>query len=310
MNAHHTCSLLGRRPHPGLRIRFCPDADARAGSADGGCEPGPRRSACRPTRRYSTALIVLNAKGGRLEGDKLILDGVQPTATLFTSRPARTVGHMATPEMVEIWRTGSFAKDPPNATASVFSKDGSSVADVVVVLKAAKLEGEKLTFDVAGAGRQPGQGRRAGLGVHRHAVVRRGLQRLQLLRHEPDHRRRDARHRRSARHQHVQRLVQPLAHPSLRAAAARLRHRGRRAAAARASIRAISSATTSRPAASPRCCPATEARHEPHPFPGRRSPPQLCLDRRVAAGGRADRRRRLARPRPSASRSSRASCRR
>ena len=55
---------------------------------------------------------------------------------------------MATPEMVEIWRTGSFAKDPPNATASVFSKDGSSVADVVVVLKAAKLEGEKLTFDV------------------------------------------------------------------------------------------------------------------------------------------------------------------
>ena len=77
------------------------------------------------------------------------LDGVLPTATLFTSRPVRTVGHMATPEMVEIWRTGSFAKDPPNATASVFSKDGSSVADVVVVLKAAKLEGEKLTFDVA-----------------------------------------------------------------------------------------------------------------------------------------------------------------
>jgi hypothetical protein len=91
---------------------------------------------------------VLNAKAGKLEGDKLILDGVQPTATLFTSRPVRTVGHMATPEMVEIWRTGSFAKDPPNATASVFSKDGSSVADVVVVLKAAKLDGEKLTFDV------------------------------------------------------------------------------------------------------------------------------------------------------------------
>ena len=45
-------------------------------------------------------------------------------------------------------RTGSFAKDPPNATASVFSKDGASVSDVVVVLKAARLEGEKLTFDV------------------------------------------------------------------------------------------------------------------------------------------------------------------
>ena len=57
---------------------------------------------------------MLNAKAGRLEGDKLVLDGVQPTATLFTSRPL--VGHVATPEMVEIWRTGSFAEDPPNAT--------------------------------------------------------------------------------------------------------------------------------------------------------------------------------------------------
>src|SRR5918994_2613793 len=28
----------GRRPHPGFRIRYCPDADARAGRSDGGCE--------------------------------------------------------------------------------------------------------------------------------------------------------------------------------------------------------------------------------------------------------------------------------
>ncbi|MFZ5779926.1 MAG: hypothetical protein ACOY4R_06925 [Pseudomonadota bacterium] len=100
------------------------------------------------TRKYSSALIVLNSRGAKLEGGKLVLDGVQPTATLFTSRPVRTVGHMATPEMVEIWRTGSFAKDPPNATASVFSKDGSQVADVVVVLKSPKLDGERLTFDI------------------------------------------------------------------------------------------------------------------------------------------------------------------
>ena len=99
-------------------------------------------------RHYSSALIVINSRAGRLEGDKLVLDGVQPTATLFTSRPVRTVGHMPTPQMVELWRTGSFAKDAPNATASVFSKDGASVADVVVVLKQAKLDGDKLTFDV------------------------------------------------------------------------------------------------------------------------------------------------------------------
>ena len=149
MNAQQTCSLLAA-----ALILTAGSAVAQtqtpppAPAAPTAAAAGPKTIGVPTNRRYSSALIVLNAKGGKLEGDKLILDGVQPTATLFTSRPVRTVGHMATPEMVEIWRTGSFAKDPPNATASVFSKDGSSVADVVVVLKAAKLEGEKLTFDV------------------------------------------------------------------------------------------------------------------------------------------------------------------
>ena len=55
---------------------------------------------------------------------------------------------MVTPDMADIWRTGSFAKDAPNATVSVFHKDGGNVSDLVVTLKTAKLEGEKLTFDV------------------------------------------------------------------------------------------------------------------------------------------------------------------
>ena len=42
----------------------------------------------------------------------------------------------------------SFTKDPPNATVSVFSTDGSKIRDAVVVLKTAKLEGDELTFDV------------------------------------------------------------------------------------------------------------------------------------------------------------------
>ena len=66
----------------------------------------------------------------------------------FTSRPKRSVGHMVTPDMADIWCTGSFAKDPPNATVSVFHKDGGNVSDLVVTLKTARLEGEKLTFDV------------------------------------------------------------------------------------------------------------------------------------------------------------------
>lgn len=98
-------------------------------------------------RQHSTALIVLNARGAKFDGQKLVLDGVQPTATLFTSRPVRSVGHIVTPDMVEIWKSGSFAKDPPNATVSVFQADGSNVSDIVLVLKAPRLEGDKLTFD-------------------------------------------------------------------------------------------------------------------------------------------------------------------
>ena len=95
------------------------------------------------------SMIVLNARSAKLDGQKLVLEGVLPSATLFTSRPVRSVGHMVTPDMVAIWHTGSFAKDPPNATVSAFAKDGSKVADAVVVLKSVRSEGGKATFDVA-----------------------------------------------------------------------------------------------------------------------------------------------------------------
>ena len=110
--------------------------------------PAQKKIGTPSARQYSSALIVINSRGAKLDGQKLVLDGVLPTATLFTSRPVRSVGHMVTPDMADIWRTGSFAKDPPNATVSVFSKDGSTVSDLVVTLNTAKLDGDKLTFDV------------------------------------------------------------------------------------------------------------------------------------------------------------------
>jgi hypothetical protein len=50
---------------------------------------------------------------------------------------------------VEDWGSGSdnFLKDPPNATVSVFQKDGNGVRDAVV-LNNPKLEGETLAFDI------------------------------------------------------------------------------------------------------------------------------------------------------------------
>jgi hypothetical protein len=96
------------------------------------------------------SLIVLNAHGASLQGQKLTLTGVAPSSIVFADRPVRAAGHALTSHLLAEWATGSnsFAKNPPNATVSVFSEDGSTVRDAVVVLKTPKLEGERLTFDV------------------------------------------------------------------------------------------------------------------------------------------------------------------
>jgi hypothetical protein len=92
----------------------------------------------------------LNSKGASLRDGKLVLTGVAPNSIIFADRPVRAAGHDLTTRVIEDWSRGSdnFAKDPPNATVSGFSKDGSGVKDAVVVLKNPKLEGDQLTFEV------------------------------------------------------------------------------------------------------------------------------------------------------------------
>jgi hypothetical protein len=96
------------------------------------------------------SLIVFNARGASLQGGKLVLTGITPSSIIFADRPVRAAGHDTTAHIVEDWDKGTdnFAKDPPNATVSAFTKEGSGVKDAVVVLKSPKLEGDKLTFDV------------------------------------------------------------------------------------------------------------------------------------------------------------------
>jgi hypothetical protein len=79
-----------------------------------------------------------------------VLTGVSPNAIVFADRPVRSAGHDLTSRIVDDWNKGTdnFAKDPPNATVSGFTKDGTGVKDAVVVLKSPKLEGDKLTFDI------------------------------------------------------------------------------------------------------------------------------------------------------------------
>jgi hypothetical protein len=96
------------------------------------------------------SLIVMNARGATLQGDKLTLNGISPNSIVFADRPVRAAGHALTAHLLEEWATGSdsFAKDPPNATVSVIGKDGVTIKDAVVVLKSPKMDGDRLTFDV------------------------------------------------------------------------------------------------------------------------------------------------------------------
>ena len=99
--------------------------------------------------RVVPSMIVLNAKGAKLQAGKLVLEGVSPNAIIFADRPVRSAGHALTAHLLEEWSGNeSFGKTPPNATVSVLMKAKAQVVDAVVVLKSPKLEGDKLTFDV------------------------------------------------------------------------------------------------------------------------------------------------------------------
>ena len=99
------------------------------------------------------SLIVMNARGATLQSGKLTLIGVAPNSIVFADRPHRAAGHDLTTRLLEEWSPNNtspenFTKDPPNATISVFMKDGSGIKDAVIVMKSPKLEGDRLTFDV------------------------------------------------------------------------------------------------------------------------------------------------------------------
>ncbi len=96
------------------------------------------------------SLFVLNARGAMLEGTTLTLEGIAPVAIVFADRPVRAAGHVLTRHLIAEWDSGqdSFGRDPPNATISVIAADGTAARDAVVVLKAPKLEGDRLVFTV------------------------------------------------------------------------------------------------------------------------------------------------------------------
>jgi hypothetical protein len=141
MTTRHFASIL-------MTVAALSAAPAAAYAQDAISAPAQKKIGAAKTQ-IEPALIVMNARSATLQGDKLTLNGVSTNSIMFADRPVRAAGHALTAHLLEEWSgSESFSKDPPNATVSVLSKDGSSVQDAVVVLKAPKLEGEKLTFDV------------------------------------------------------------------------------------------------------------------------------------------------------------------
>jgi hypothetical protein len=97
------------------------------------------------------SLIVMNAAGATLDGSTLTLKGISGNSIVFADRPVRAAGHASTDVLLDEWNPSypdSFAADPPNATVSAFDSDGKTVRDAVVVLKAPKMQGADLVFEV------------------------------------------------------------------------------------------------------------------------------------------------------------------
>lgn len=134
-----------------LALLLCAAMSGSAVSQDAIQAPAQKMIGGTQKPHVEPALIVMNAAGAKLEGTKLTLVGAAPNAIIFADRPVRAAGHALTAHLLQEWDEGSdsFAKDPPNATVSVFAKDGSTVKDVVVTLKSPKAEADNITFDVA-----------------------------------------------------------------------------------------------------------------------------------------------------------------
>ena len=93
-------------------------------------------------------LFVQTSAGMQYADGVLTLTDVNPITVLFSDRPERLAGHMATDDFVPFWGEGddSFKSNPPNADLALLEND--KVENVVVTLHDPKLEGGSLSYRV------------------------------------------------------------------------------------------------------------------------------------------------------------------
>lgn len=126
---------------------------ATLGAATLAAGPALAEDGAAPTGQFEAPLadwlMVQNAPSVKYDGKTLTLENVTPQTIMFTDRPQRMAGGIATARFVADWGAGkgSFEKDPPNASLSV-TVDGKEQVSVVELTNP-KLDGTSLSYDVA-----------------------------------------------------------------------------------------------------------------------------------------------------------------
>ena len=106
---------------------------------------GPRRNAGR-----IDALFVQSSSAFSAADGEITLRGLAEATVYFAERPRREAGHMPSRRFLELWddETTNLVAEPPHAVLSFLEEPAEALADVVVVLRDPRLDGDQLTYSV------------------------------------------------------------------------------------------------------------------------------------------------------------------
>jgi hypothetical protein len=94
------------------------------------------------------ALFVQTALSAEHIDGRIVLHSVTPSTLYFSDRPQRVVGHIGTPQFVDIWGIGenNFAEDPPNAVLAFIPHGKQEPTDVVIEINDPVITGSDLSY--------------------------------------------------------------------------------------------------------------------------------------------------------------------
>ena len=95
-------------------------------------------------------MFVQSAESLKADDKTLRLVNVSPQAIYFSDRPKRVAGHLTMPAYLEEWTAAAgpnnFAKNPPNATLSVYQPGQGTNTLTVVTLSQPVVEGKDIVY--------------------------------------------------------------------------------------------------------------------------------------------------------------------